>query len=162
MPSHKQEQERHLQMIKSAIGDADVAKKVNHGLLSYVDITLSAAELDALAATAKEVIPAPGAGKVLIFKGAFVYYDYVSAAYAGSSQTITFKYDSGDGATVGTITEAFIESTADAYQWVEPVTAVALVNKNIAVKASADLTTGDGNMKIRAYYQVVDADLSDV
>lgn len=160
MPSLNEALEGNKHRRLSGLGDPAHARGRSHADYSFVDATLSAAQLDALAATAVEMIPAPGAGLAIIFKGAWVYYDFLTAAYAGSSETITFKYENGSGATVGTITEAFIESTADAYMWVEPVSAVALVNKAIVAIASADLTTGAGSMAIRLYYQTVTADLS--
>lgn len=146
--------------VLSALGDPAVAKGVAHSVDSYIDVTLTAAQLDALAATPVELVPAPGAGKALIFVGAWAYLDYNSTTYAGSSETITIKYENGSGATVGTITEAFIESTADAYQYVAPVTAIALANKALVAVASADLTTGNSPMYLRVYYKVVTVDLS--
>lgn len=160
MSSLYAENDSNKSRVLSAVGDPNQARGISHGLKSYKDITLTAAQLDTLAATAVELIPAPGAGKALIFEGAFVFLDYVSATYAGTSETITIKYENGSGATVGTITEAFIESTADAYLNVVPVTAVALVNKALVAIASADLTTGDGIMKLRVYYRVVTAQLT--
>jgi hypothetical protein len=146
--------------VLSAVGDADQARGMAHSIPSFKDVTLTAAQLDALAATAVELIAAPGAGKIIQFLGAQVFLDYGTATYAGSSETITFKYENGSGATVGTITEAFIESTADAYMWVNPISAVGLANKALIAIASADLTTGDSTMKMRLYYRIVTADLS--
>lgn len=144
----------------SAFGEANEGRGRNHVMKSFIDVALTAAQIDALNATPIELVPAPGAGKALIFLGAFVYLAYGTVAWAGSSETIPIKYQNASGATVGTITEAFMESTANAYQYIEPVTAVVLANQALVATANADFTTGDSPITIRIYYQVITADLS--
>jgi hypothetical protein len=160
MSSLEMASDRNKHRVLSALGDPAQAKGVAHSIDSYIDVTVTAAQLDTLNATPVELVPAPGSNKVLMFLGAFIYLDYVSATYAGSSESLAIKYENASGASVGTATEAFVESTADAYYVVAPINAVALANKALVLTATADLTTGDGIMYFRVYYRTITADLS--
>jgi hypothetical protein len=90
----------------------------------------------------------------------YAFLDYNSTAWAGSSETIVLKYTDANGASIATITEAFMELTADAYQIVQPVTVVGVANAAVVATASADFTTGNSPLYLRVYYRVVGGDIS--
>lgn len=161
MPQLKNETDINKSHAVSAFGEPNEARGRNHVMDSFIDVDLTSAQIQALHTTQVELVPAPAAGKALIFKGAFVYLDY-GTAYAGTSETISITYDTANSVPVGVITEAFLESTADAYQWVEPVAAnvIVLAGKALEAHAPNAITTGTGTLRIRVYYREVTADLS--
>lgn len=142
----------------SALGDADTARAVSHSVCSYRDNVLSDTEIDALNATPIELVPAPGAGYTNILCGVTAWLNYGGTAWAGSSETIPIKYGTA-GTTATTVTEAFMESTADKIGLFNAVDVVAVENASLYATASADFTTGNSPLSLRVYYRTVGASL---
>lgn len=150
---HELEAAAHKPLPKAgSVKDLDEAART---IVHYSDVILTADEIDALNATPVTVLAAPGAGKLLRFEGAHVFLDYGGTAWAGSSQTIQFRYTDGSGAVCGTITEAFLESTADAYFTVMGVSCIPVVNAAIVAYGTADFTTGNSPLYMRLFYRVI-------
>lgn len=134
-----------------------------------VDVTLTSAQLLALNATPISVLAAPGANKAYIILGV-VATKIAGTAYAGIdvNEDITLKYTNGSGATLCTIeTTGFLDQTtaqsrhsypsswttnaASALLAITPVANAAVV----AYMTTAEITTGDTDLKLRIYYKVI-------
>ncbi len=108
-------------------------------------ITLEAADIKALKATPVELVPAPGAGKVLEFVGAVWFLDAGSEGLTETADNLGIEYDGGSAAAVAATVEmtGFIDQTADTM-----IRAVAndggvdaaadVVNKNLALVNNGD------------------------
>lgn len=135
--------------------------------LAHLRVTVSSAEMLALATTAKELVPAPGSGKMALFDYAALQVDYNSAAYAfsapGSPDDLAVRYTDGSGVIVSsTITASgFVTATADT-----TTHAVALADAIVANSAAenkalvldntgGNYTTGDSPVVVDVYYRVV-------
>lgn len=145
----------------SQIGDPELRDKVANSLDSYIDVKLTAAQLDALNATPVTLIAAPGSGKFIHVSKVVGFLDYNSAAYAGSSETLAIRYTDGSGDIICQFTEAtFIEATADAYEAPDMIQVFPVVNSPVVAHATADFTSGNSPIYLRIWYNVVDlADL---
>lgn len=124
-------------------------------ILQWVDVLIANAALDTLNATPVSLVAAPGSGKALLFAGALVVNNFVTAALELGSGTLDIKYQNSSGGLAGQMTNAFVESAATAYAAVAPLTCVALVNQALVLHASADITSGGGNLAIRMFYRTV-------
>lgn len=123
--------------------------------LKFVDVSLSAAQMNTLNASPVAVIAAPGAGKLTEFLGASIYLDAGATPFELGSGTLDLRYENASGGLVGQATNAFVESAADAYFRAPSLACVALVNKAIVAYASADVTAGDGTIYMRLYYRTL-------
>lgn len=143
--------------LKTAIASPDLGQEIIDKLddLRYADTSVTAAQMDTLNATPVSLVAAPGAGKVIQFMGQVVYNDFVTTAFELGTGTLDVRYQNSSGGLAGQMTNAFVESAADAYSTVAPLTCVALVNQALVLHASADVTAGAGNLKIRTYYRIV-------
>lgn len=131
---------------------------LQHAVPLYKDVTLTAAQLDALNATPITCIAAPGAGKVIVVDQVYGFLDYNSAAYAGTSETLAIRYTDGSGDIICQFTEAtFIEATADAYEIPAMIQVFPVVNSPVVAHATADFTTGDSPIYLRIYYRILTA-----
>lgn len=129
--------------------------------IGYKDIKLTAAQLDTLNATPVELLPAPGAGRILEVIGVVAFLDFVSAALELGSGVLDLRYENSSGGIAAQLTNAFVESAADAYFKAYGRDCVMLANKAIVAHASADVTSGDSIIYLRVYYRtVVVADVS--
>jgi hypothetical protein len=83
--------------------------------LQTASVDISAAELNALRATAKELVAAPGAGLVIEFVSIVLLLDYGTVGFTESADNIAVKYDNKTGVQVSEDIEAtgFIDQTAD-------------------------------------------------
>lgn len=125
------------------------------GVLQSVDVAIANAAIDTMNATPVSLVAAPGSGKILQFLGAIVVNNFVSAALELGSGTMDIRYENSSGGLAGQLTNAFVESAATAYAAVAPLTCVGLVNKALVIHASADVTSGGGNLAIRTFYRIV-------
>ncbi len=143
--------------LKSSLGDVGYVAKVVNSLESYVDIKLTAAQLDALNATPVTVIAAPGANKFINVTKVVGFLDFNSAAYAGTSETLAIRYTNGSGDIICSFTEAtFVEASADAYESPDMIQVFPVVNSPVVAHATADFTTGDSPIYLRIWYSIVD------
>lgn len=129
----------------------------------YAEITISSAELLALRATPKELVPAPGAGKVLEFLGAVLILDYNSAAYAETADNLAVRYVNGSGVLASQAIEAtgFLDQTADTMTTAQPKIDViaaktACENKALVLHNTGDgeWTTGNSPMRVKVAFRV--------
>lgn len=122
------------------------------------EVSLTSAQILALATTPVELVPAPGAGKVLQFLGALLILDYGTIAYTESADNLTINYTDESGLTASEVIETtgFIDQTND-----EMITAVPV--KDIVPVANAALVlsnendqfaAGDGVMRVKIIYAV--------
>lgn len=139
---------------------SDGELSLQHAVSLYKDVTLSAAQLDALAATPVSLIAAPGAGKLIMVNHVIGFNDFVSAAYAGTSQLLSIKYTNGSGALISVFSEAFGEAAADLWEIPAVVLTVPVVNAAVVASTNADWTTGDGIIYLRIYYRIVTSTLN--
>lgn len=126
-------------------------------VLKFVDVTLTSAQLLAINTTPIEVVAAPGSGKAIVVESVVAFNDFVTAAYSAGTDTLDLKYTNGSGATLVSLTNAFLESSADARAAVHSSTQYALT-QNAAVVAyvgTGNPTTGAGSIALRIFYKEV-------
>lgn len=144
----------------SAFGEAKMARAVASSVCSFKDTVLTAAEIGALNATPIELVPAPGAGKTLIPCYAVTWLNYGGTVWAGSSQNILIKYGTAGAQPINTITEAYMERTADSFGYWSAISGhFPVENTALYATADADFTTGNSPLSIRVYYQTIGASL---
>lgn len=117
----------------------------------WVEGTISIAEMLALRATPKELVAAPGAGKVLEFIGGTLIYDY-AAAYTESADNLVVKVENGSGAAVSETIEAtgFLDATADKMIKVEAIKdALLTANKALVLHNAGDGELGGTGSPLR-------------
>jgi len=101
----------------------------------------------ALRATPITMVAAPGAGKVLEFVSAVLFFDR-AGAYTESADNLAFKYENGSGqAASETIeTTGFVDAASDAVMPVKPVTSAVILTASCVNKALVLHNTGDGEL----------------
>lgn len=135
--------------------------------LQTTTVTISSAEMLALHATPKELLPAPGAGYANVLEGAVLFLDYNSAAYAGiaAGEDLEIRYTNGTGQLIATIETAstFLDATSDQLRYVQPGSATFITPVADAAiviwLASGEIITGDSPLKVKLYYRVIPAAL---
>lgn len=128
--------------------------------LQHAYFELSAAEVMAMNGAAIEVIPAPGANKALVVSDIVLMHNAGSAAFAAGGN-ITLNY-AGGSAVCGTVAATLVTTSAVDRVAVPIAAAVeaalsAVANKGITItNAAAAFTTGDGTLRGRVNFKVVD------
>jgi len=114
------------------------------GVLHRRVVNLTNAEIKALRATPKVLVPAPGAGWFLEFHKAILCLNYGTNALTESTDNLVIEHESGQDLT-GAITAAgFITATADTYCVVLAAAVAAAAKTNIENKNIRLFNTGDG------------------
>lgn len=129
-------------------------------------VTITSAQLLALNATPQELVPAPGAGFALIFRGMQVQKP-AGTAYAGiaAGEDLSVKYTDGSGAEQGECeTTGFLDQTTDQIRFVKPYHAASGISSITPVANAAlvlhllvgEIITGDSDLNCEVLYDVVD------
>lgn len=134
------------------------------GVAITKDVTLTNAEMLALRATPKEIIPAPGAGKMIELISATLVFDY-TAAYTETADNLGFLLGAA-GTSVATVeTTGFLTATADTatkatLAAASNIALTAADNKSIVLQNTGDGELGGGNaanlLKVSVLYRIVD------
>lgn len=129
----------------------------------WAEVSLSSADILALRATPKQLVAAPGSGKILEFFGATLLLDATATAYVESSANLGIKYENGSGVQVCETVEAtgFIDQTADTATFARPkldpiVAKTGCENKALVLHnlGAGEYTTGTGTMRVKIRYAV--------
>lgn len=127
-------------------------------LASYLEVTrtLTSAEILALRTTAIDIISAPGSGKYLEIVSATGYNNYNSTTYNAGTDLLNLEIN---GVAVWTFPNSFVEATSDtANQGTRVADAAIATNSGLKARmSSADPTTGNGTITIKAIYRICDA-----
>lgn len=138
----------------------------SYGLSGISNVSITSAEMLALAASPKTLVAAPGSGKVARFVRIDLFLDYNTTAYTitAGGDDLAVRYTDGSGAIVSQTLQSadFLDATADAYLQGEAVNEVggdladhaneALVLDNIGAN---EFTNGDSPVTARVTYEIV-------
>lgn len=134
--------------------------------IAQIEVTITAAEMLALNASPKTLVPAPGAGKVLRFLGATAIYDFNSAAYAGigATEDLAVRFTDGSGAIVSTTLEVtgFLDQTTDQIRTHKPIVTdlTPVANSPLVLHMlNGEITTGNSPVRYIVDYEVLDTKL---
>ncbi len=162
-----------LTVANSAITNAKIGAaavttaKMDPLLLQYVRVSMTAAQWNGMYAAPVQLIPAPGANKIIVLAEAVMSMTFVSAAYAAGG-IVAIQYDNtvhGAGS-IASNTEAavdFFAASSTTYQFT-PIsgstfgasTFAVTVNKGLFLSnQTGAFTTGDGTWKIDLWYRVI-------
>lgn len=142
--------------ILSFAGETELRDHLIRGKSNYQDFNISAAEMDTLNATPKELLAAPGAGLVNVIEGVLTFIDAGTVAFELGAGVLSFLYTDGSGDKVATdVPNASVESASDAYYRSVGLAVIALANAKVVAKASADVTAGNGVIYGRIFYKTV-------
>ena len=148
--------------IENQIADTDgkVAGKVYDK-----EIEISSAEILALFTTEKELVAAPGAGKVLDLVSCLLAYDAGGTAYTiGTAGNLQVKYTNKTGAAASTTDAAagLLDSASDLLHILDKIEAstVAVVNSALVLTlATANPTLGTGVIHAKVTYRIYETGL---
>ncbi len=127
------------------------------------EVTLTTSQVNNLRGTPIELVPAPGAGLVIEFISAMLFYDYTTTAFTvGGDEDFVIQYDASTDVTASIETAGFIDQTNDEIRLIEPTWTittdlVALVNKKLEIFNTGTGETADGGtstLKVIVNYRV--------
>jgi len=120
------------------------SNRVIYGKTFYREVPITIAEMLAIRATPKTLVPAPGAGRVNEFIGAVFIYDY-AAAFTETADNLAIRETDGSGTIVSLTLETtgLLDATADKMSTIKPLATDVL---QLANKALVLHNTGDGEL----------------
>lgn len=125
------------------------------GPIRSLELTIPTASVLTLSSVGYELVPAPGAGKVLQFLGLVLELIFNSAAYASGGAVAV---NCNNVIISGTIAAAFVNGSASAAKQMTAISDVVLAaNTSLRLKAATgDFTTGDSPLRVKLIYAVHD------
>lgn len=136
--------------------------------LEVNETVVSSAEILALNATPKTLIPAQGANKIAIPMWGILFYDATATAYAGiaAGEDLCIRQTDGSGQAFFFIeATGLLDQTTDQYRFFFHASAgngvlsygSPVANTPIVLHMlTGEITTGTGALRVRTYYRVVD------
>lgn len=133
---------------------------ITDDLIKVATVSLSSAQILSLK-TPVELIPAPGAGKIIIVDEVILSYTNGGTSYTGGN-TLDFKYDGNvtscglSGISGSAITGASIIIRQYVYSTSTDITSA--VNKNLAISVysgGSNFATGNGTAKVTVVYRII-------
>lgn len=153
------------QHYKELTGQPHLRGRMRHVVGGYRTVQITTAQMLALNGSPIQIVPAPGAGLLLVpirMVGTLVYN---SATYACNSAGASLRYGTaGAGTSTGfTFSQAFIQAASGTNcQVVNQSSAAtylpATTDYNVPltlIAATSDPTTGDSDLFVRVYYEVM-------
>lgn len=144
------------QISSGAVTSAKLADDIAH----TAQVSIASADILALNTTPKQLIAAPGAGKIIIVESILLKMVRTATAYANGG-ALEFRYTDGSGAKVSADIAASVVTTGGAgteYNHVGGVIATLTPVANAAVVlrcATADFITGTGTAVVSIKYRIV-------
>lgn len=144
------------------------AVALNEAIMSYATVSLTSAQVKALAATQITLVAAPGAGKMIKFMGAVLKLVYGgSNVFTEAGDNLAIKYTDDTGVAVSQTIEMtnFIDQSADTYTNAEPaidaiVAASAAENAPLVLDNLGSEIAGnaanDNTLEVSVAYRVVE------
>ncbi len=148
-----------------------LSEDLEKGLVQFQDTQLTAAQVNALAATNIEVVAAPGAGLSLDVVAVHMFLDHGGTDFVQTNGADHLALLFNGGAQIAEIAleatlTTFLEASADAalYWEFEGQAATAAGGRAITVEdtaidldnnGAAEYATGDGTLSIRVYYRTL-------
>lgn len=138
--------------------------KLDESTIKYASVEISSAELLALFTTPKQLVAAPGEGKVLAFDSMICAYDYGTVAYTvGTAGNFQVKHTNASGQAVSEsrAKTGFIDQSADVIWFCPSINAAsggsggAAANTALVLALTgANPTDGDGTIHVKVAYRV--------
>lgn len=121
-------------------------------------VTLSTGEILDLFDTPIELIPAPGANKMIQIISVSAKLDFNTTAYNAGTDELRIEYNTGTSEAVNGIPNGFLEAISDSYSYTGLPNPIAgpFTNKSIvATTTSTDPITGDSTIDLIILYKIV-------
>jgi len=133
----------------------------------HVDVLVTSAQLLALNATPKSLVPAPGASLANVFEGAVIHKP-AGTAYAGiaAGEHLAVKYTDGSGLQVTEAeSDGFLDSASAQTRYLRPFNAASgaaeitpVANAALVLHLlSGEITTGNSALHVRVFYRIIPA-----
>lgn len=139
--------------------------KVRHMVGGYRTVTITTAQMLALNGSPIQIVPAPGAGLLIVPTMMIATLVFNAAAYSTNAAGASLKYGTaGAGTSTGfTLSQAFLQSASGTNTQIVNQSSAATylpasTDLNVPltlIAATSDPTTGDSAMNVRVYYRVI-------
>lgn len=153
----------HVDSIETSQIDAGAitSAKMDQNLIRYADVTIAHAAILTLGTVPVTLVAAPGSGYFIDPISVIAYYNYDTAAYTLTTETVDVQYGSGATVLAALLTNGEFIGTADVRKNMRQAVAnlAPVDNSKLQLTTSGGTDPGDGNaaasLKVRVYYRIV-------